>query len=252
MLPEIAIGAIVAAIIGAMISLAGLIVAKESKVSEFRQAWIDSLRGELSSFASNLNALSDANVIEFEDEKERFETLKDHTSALNEAYYSVALRLNVDEPASVSVRSAMVSLAGAVHNPASFVKEHFDADQVEFIRVSNALLKDEWKRVKAGEKVYRYTRWVAVAIIAVLAVAMVVLLSADLISRKAPATPSANVALADSTKIATAKAKRAAEFAAAKMLAEKEAKAKASTQATERAKASTIQADQPVIVNRQQ
>jgi hypothetical protein len=252
MLPEIAIGAIVAAIIGAMISLAGLIVAKESKVSEFRQAWIDSLRGELSSFASNLNALSDANVIEFDDEKERFETLKDHTSALNEAYYSVALRLNVDEAASVSVRSAMVNLAGAVHNPASFVKENFDKDQVEFIRVSNALLKDEWKRVKAGEKVYRDTRRVAVATILSLAVIMIVIIGANLVSRKTPATPPANAALPDNTKLITAKAKRDAELTAAKVAAAKAAKTKALTQEAARAKAAPSPADQPVFLNHHQ
>jgi hypothetical protein len=249
MLPEIAIGAIVAAIIGAMISLAGLIVAKESKVSEFRQAWIDSLRSELSSFASNLNALSDANVIEFEDEKDRFETLKDHTSALNEAYYSVALRLNVDEAASVSVRSTMVSLAGAVHNPTSFVKKEFDADQVEFIRVSNALLKDEWKRVKAGEKVYRYTRWIAVAIITFLSIVMIVLLSANLISRKTPATPPANVALPDKAQVA-AKARKQAEIAAVRVLETKTAEAKALIEAAQRANAENSRADKPVTRNR--
>lgn len=187
MLPEIAIGAIVAAIIGAMISLAGLIVAKESKVSEFRQAWIDSLRAELASFASNLNALSDANVIDFDDAKDRFETLKDHTSKLNESYYSVALRLNVDEPSSVGVRSSMVSLARAVNNPAAFVKADFDSEQVEFIRVSNALLKHEWKRVKAGEKVYRVTRWVAVGTIFLLSLIMFVMIGTNLISRKGAA-----------------------------------------------------------------
>jgi hypothetical protein len=40
-LPKEIAGTLVAAAIAAFISLVGLIITKESKVSEFRQAWID-------------------------------------------------------------------------------------------------------------------------------------------------------------------------------------------------------------------
>jgi hypothetical protein len=184
MLPEIAVGAIIAAIIGAMISLVGLIVTKEAKVSEFRQAWIDSLRTELASFASSLNALSDANVIDFESPKERFEQLKDHTIKLNESFFSVALRLNVNEESSDDVRSSMVKLANSVRNPDLFVKQSFDQEQVQFIKVSNILLKKEWARVKAGENVYRWTRLTAVATIAFLTTSVILILGTGLMGRK--------------------------------------------------------------------
>jgi len=49
-----AIGPIIAAIIGAVVTLASLIISKESKLSEFRQAWIDSLRQEIADFLSNI------------------------------------------------------------------------------------------------------------------------------------------------------------------------------------------------------
>lgn len=189
MIPEIAIGAIVAAIIGSMISLVGLIVAKESKVSEFRQAWIDSLRSELAAFASNLNALSDANVIEFESDKDRFEKLKEQTNKLNESFFSVALRLNINEKQSGEVQSSMVRLARLVRQPDEFSKVNFDSEQIEFIRVCNSLLKHEWNRVKSGEKVYRWTRLAAVSLIAVLIAIMSLMIGNGLISQPRPKPP---------------------------------------------------------------
>ena len=42
-IPDQAIGAIAAALIAGLISLLGLIISKEQKVSDFRQAWIDAL-----------------------------------------------------------------------------------------------------------------------------------------------------------------------------------------------------------------
>lgn len=177
MIPDVAIGAILAAMIGAMISLAGLIVAKESKVSEFRQAWIDSLRSELSSFASNLNALSDADAIDFESDAARFVAIKDQASKLNESYYSIALRLNVDELTSSTLRDSIIRLSLAVKDPMTWAAIDFDAEQRLFIKASNALLKDEWKRVKAGEKAYRWTRELAVAVIVLFSLAIVVIIA---------------------------------------------------------------------------
>jgi hypothetical protein len=46
-LPAVAVGAIGTSIIAAMVSLVGLTVSKEQKVSELRQAWIDALRDDL-------------------------------------------------------------------------------------------------------------------------------------------------------------------------------------------------------------
>ena len=46
-IPDVAIGAVVAALIAAIVSLLGLIISKEQKTSEFRQAWIDALRSDL-------------------------------------------------------------------------------------------------------------------------------------------------------------------------------------------------------------
>ena len=57
---DISVGAVGAAIIAGLVSLFGLIIGKEQKVSEFRQAWIDDLRKCLVAYLVNINAISDA------------------------------------------------------------------------------------------------------------------------------------------------------------------------------------------------
>ncbi len=52
-LPREIAGTIIAAVIAAVISLLGLIISKENKVSEFRQAWIDSLREEVAAIITH-------------------------------------------------------------------------------------------------------------------------------------------------------------------------------------------------------
>ncbi len=157
MIPDVAIGAVIAALIGAMISLAGLIVSKEAKVSEFRQAWIDKLRGELASFMTHLAALEDARLISFKTPREQFDATKESVAKLNEAYFTVALRLNLDETSSQNVQRCMVTLSAMVNEPNRNM-EHFKKAKSQFIEESNALLRAEWRRVKDGEETYKSTK----------------------------------------------------------------------------------------------
>jgi len=60
-------GTIVAAVIAAIISLLGLIISKENKVSEFRQAWIDSLREEIAAVITHAHAVHGAYLAKFPD-----------------------------------------------------------------------------------------------------------------------------------------------------------------------------------------
>ena len=161
MVPDIAIGAIAAALIGAIISLVGLIVAKEGKVSEFRQAWIDSLRTELSTFLASVNAVADARGLTFKDSRDRYETLQPSYDKLNETYYLIALRLNSKENESGKLKDCMVEISQSIMDPDNFDFVKFEEDRVKFINISNSLLKSEWNRVKHGEPVYRSARILA-------------------------------------------------------------------------------------------
>jgi len=179
MIPDIAIGAIGAAIIGALISLVGLIVSKESKVSEFRQAWIDALRSELSSYLSNVSAVVDARTVTFKDARERFEKLQPYYSKLNEAYYLIAFRLNPSEQGSKKIKSCMVAISKLIAGRDDIDAAEMERLKVEFIGCSNTLLKDEWKIVKKGEPVFNATKWALTIVASILVVVILVLLVRD-------------------------------------------------------------------------
>lgn len=51
-IPPDSIGAIVGALIVAVISLVSLLIAKDQNITEFRQAWIDRLRNDVADFLS--------------------------------------------------------------------------------------------------------------------------------------------------------------------------------------------------------
>lgn len=57
-LPKEIAGTIIAAIIAAVISLLGLLISKENKVSEFRQAWIDALREEIAEVITHAHSFT--------------------------------------------------------------------------------------------------------------------------------------------------------------------------------------------------
>jgi len=174
-IPDLAVGAVIAALIGATISLVGLIVAKESKVSEFRQTWIDSLRGELSAFLASANSVANAQKINFENDKERLEFLQPIYEKLNETYYSIALRLNSTELDSKNLQICMVNISEYINNKNDLEFLKFNSHRVEFLKISNSLLKKEWSRVKSGEPTYRAARLIAGIATALLVAAAVFL-----------------------------------------------------------------------------
>jgi hypothetical protein len=59
-LPDQAVGAVAAALIAGLISLLGLIISKEQKVSDFRQAWIDALRSDIAAVITHAQSIHGA------------------------------------------------------------------------------------------------------------------------------------------------------------------------------------------------
>jgi len=99
----IAFGAIVAAVIAGSFSYLNLITSKEQKVSEFRQAWIDSLRESIAQYISSLSYLSILykHYSEKDDlDKDKFEMAKDVRDIYertNETYNDIIFRINDNE-----------------------------------------------------------------------------------------------------------------------------------------------------------
>ena len=174
MLSGISIGAVGAAFVTALASMLGLIISKESKVSEFRQAWVDALRAEMSTYLTNLEYVRTAFKIERATLEERLSDVGPHLNVLNNAYFMISLRLNPNEPHARRILECMDEFEAlvAAENAMENAFDDNAAGDVEkrFLAASKLLLKMEWDRVKKGELTFQIAKIVSFVIIIVLVI----------------------------------------------------------------------------------
>ncbi|HEX8453499.1 MAG TPA: hypothetical protein VF647_15460 [Longimicrobium sp.] len=164
-IPDVAVGAIVAATITGLLSLLGLIIAKEQKVSEFRQAWIDALRSELAELLGHINAMYQGEAILTDDPAGRWTRVREDYVGANKNISSIRLRLNPKE--SEDILKTLSDLETAFNSRKPLM--HLDLVQLEknLLDQAKLLLKTEWIRVRKGEIVYRVARATALAVVCV-------------------------------------------------------------------------------------
>ena len=160
-LPDIAVGAIGAALIAGVVSLLGLVISKEQKVSEFRQAWIDALRSEVASLISHVNAIHGATQPGFGGREQKWTHVREDFIGANTATANIRLRLNPSEERCKEVLRLVSELEREM--APGRIPEHARLDSIEHELVASAqiLLKAEWMRVRNGEHVYRVANRVA-------------------------------------------------------------------------------------------
>ncbi|GLX87500.1 hypothetical protein Pfra02_00690 [Pseudomonas fragi] len=165
-----AAAAIAAAVIAGSFSYLNLITAKENKVSEFRQQWIDSLRGSISEYLAAFSYISILykHFSEKEDSsKDRFAMAKDVQdtySKVNTSYNDIVLRINSseDDPHSKKPNEKFLSALETtreLYNKSRYAEAFRSCDAVR--EAGKPLLKSEWKRVKRGEPSYNKAKMVA-------------------------------------------------------------------------------------------
>ncbi|ENS5608908.1 hypothetical protein ACE1RU_003866 [Vibrio mimicus] len=159
------IATVIAAFIAFIYSFVNMLVSKDQKTTEFRQAWIDSLREEIASFVSFYGYLatqserykSDESIaepkIKFLDEQG--ETLKQ----LAVCMHKIQLRLNVKDRRDKHLLELLRQIEGNMQfEKICTLQAGNDNDKV--IAYSQELLKSEWTRVKRGEKLFFIAKWV--------------------------------------------------------------------------------------------
>jgi len=177
-LPAAALGAVIAALIAGMVSLAaaliaglisllGLIVSKEQKTSEFRQAWIDSLRGDLSTYLTCINAAQDAYRLIYNSDSAKLKAMQPHYLELNKAIFNILLRLNPKEALSRDVLNCLGEFNKLSRDPNTLTLENIRPIQASMLVASQELLKSEWKRVKAGELTFKVAKGLALLVVLV-------------------------------------------------------------------------------------
>lgn len=168
-----AIATVIAALIAAAISFVNLTLNKEQKTSEFRQAWIDGLREDLSSFFACARAFARAT-----EEHEVFGLGKENATYLAmtaekiseiryqvaETRYRIQLRLNLGE---AEHKELFRLMQGATEAQQKMLQGQGDtAATLKAIEAAAEyapqILKSEWERVKRGEFAFRAVRnWIA-------------------------------------------------------------------------------------------
>jgi hypothetical protein len=159
---------VIVATIAGVFSLLGLVIAKEQKVSEFRQAWIDALRQDVAEFIAQANIIHAALAkLAKQASPDKVKFLNDNREsylAVNRCSTRIRLRLNVSEAPSKTFLAAMRSLESLMvreiekwtDEPAELTRLNLEVENT-----ADDVLKAEWVRVKDGEPQYVVAKWLA-------------------------------------------------------------------------------------------
>ena len=153
-LPEVAIGAMVAALFAGLVSLLGLIISKEQKISEFRQAWINSLQTDIASLISHANAIHSGEHAGYTSGSEAWKVVRPDFLGINQAAANIRLSLNPNECESLAVLRQIKNVEDLLAPGKAVDYRRLDEIEHELVRKAQILLKKEWIRVKRGERVY--------------------------------------------------------------------------------------------------
>jgi hypothetical protein len=169
------VGTIAAALIAGLVSLLGLIISKEQKVSDFRQAWIDALREDIATVIARVNTIHGAMLAGFASPAEKWKVIKDDFMGINEAAARIKLRLNPKEEGAAKSVLGILEEHETIFNSGNAPDfDRLGKLEKKLVAEAQTLLKAEWKRVRSGELAYRIAR-IAAAIVVAAAVILALL-----------------------------------------------------------------------------
>lgn len=170
-----AIGAILAASIAAILSWGNLVNAKEQKVSEFRQQWINALRQSISEYIAALTYISilyrHNSAKDLTAQKDSFEmalTIQEAYARVHESYNDIKLRINPNEANRDGKKLndeflEALENSRTLHNSNDFRGIQAACDVVRDAAIP--LLKYEWTRVRGGEPAYKVAKRISLAVV---------------------------------------------------------------------------------------
>jgi len=161
-----AVATIIGASIAAGIAFLGLVVSKEQKTSEFRQAWIDALRDDLATYLSRINSTYDAAQAGFKNRSELWKAVREDMTKMTDASSRVRLRLNSGEKPSAAIIETIKRIDELFHPETNPEKpQQIDDLQIRLVSQGRIVLKEEWERVKRGERVYVLAKWTSLVVV---------------------------------------------------------------------------------------
>jgi hypothetical protein len=170
--------AIFVSMIGGLMSYANLIIGKDQKTSEFRQAWIDAIREDVSKFSGLVTSVStitnyykdqiDKGVTDAIEEQIRdkyFSSVSVRYQEIGELSYRIRLRLNPKGDAELIEK--LISIEALFVDATENMAEIPVVDKVveDFIGPFQNMLGEEWARVKLGEPSFYISKYIFIALI---------------------------------------------------------------------------------------
>lgn len=150
--------ALAVALIAGVVSLVVSILAKDQKTSEFRQAWIDSLRNDVSQLIAHLSVVKTmSKIVRGQSSSE----IKDYILSKQKDFLETAmlasriqLRLNPTE------HTKLLSLVKDTDGIGSS-EEAMERRIKEIAHETQEILKTEWERVKRGEPSFVWLKMIS-------------------------------------------------------------------------------------------
>lgn len=157
------------ALIGALVSLLGLIISKESKVSDFRQEWLDGLRADVAALIGHSNAVVAVRQT-IKDDSERLRLALAEYRHADEMASRIRLRLNPNNPLHQPLLNALAQHESYFSSP----NQHLDTVGIEtavnaLVEQTQKLISSVWTHVKKGETTYNISK-IGLFVIVVIAV----------------------------------------------------------------------------------
>lgn len=169
----IVFGTVFAAFVAGVFSYFNLVNGKEQKVSEFRQAWIDSFRSELSTLVSSVVFIT----FYYSSTRERkAQDIEDSYKDYVASCAALITRLNAKDPdiPTNHVNSVFLETLNELRDRFNEGKySEVNILSKHLVEQSKPLLKAEWVRVKKGEKGYRKNKNIALGLCFVALIATV-------------------------------------------------------------------------------
>lgn len=180
----VAMATVTAALIAATIAFVNLTLTKELKTSEFRQAWINGLREDLSIFFACARAFARATEEQciFDKSKSEMNSFRISSDKISDIRYQVAevysritLKLNYKE---LEHEELLRLMKVAIVKQNEAIENKFDSTETmkaieTATKYARPLIKKEWDRVKEGEPAFKNTRNAAFVGIVMLCLAVI-------------------------------------------------------------------------------
>lgn len=150
------------ALIAAFVSFLGLLISKEQKVSDFRQAWIDRVRTDVAELIGKCSEIDRNWVIVQENcqknKKISDKFVKDNIDIFRDIALTISrIKLSLNPEKDKEMIVALNNIEEATRDLSEISNLSGLVSNLE--KLSHVMFKTEWERVKNGEPFYYASKW---------------------------------------------------------------------------------------------